>query len=161
MGLSMGGTVVLRLAELHPDEVAGVVTVNASLATARKDAKLLPLISKVLATFPGIGSDIKKPGVVEQAYPKIALKAAYSLQKAWPVVRADLPKISCPVLAFRSAQDHVVEPISGEALRAGCVHAEERVLHDSYHVATLDNDAPEIFEGSLAFVRQHAPAAAG
>ena len=34
-------------------------------------------------------------------------------------------------------------------------------LEDSYHVATLDNDAPTIFEGSLAFVRAHAPAAAG
>lgn len=161
MGLSMGGTLVLRLAELHPDEVAGVVTVNASLATERKDAKLLPLLSRVVPAFPGIGSDIKKPGVTEQAYSKIPLKAAYSLQRAWPVVRADLPKITCPVLVFRSEVDHVVEPISGRALRDGCVHAEERVLHDSYHVATLDNDAPQIFEGSLAFVRQHAPAAAG
>ncbi|MCW2545028.1 MAG: putative esterase/lipase [Frankiales bacterium] len=161
MGLSMGGTLVLRLAEKHPDQVAGVVTVNASLATARKDAKLLPLMSKLVAAFPGIGSDIKKPGVTEQAYPKIPLKAAYSLQQAWPVVRADLPRITCPVLVYRSAVDHVVEPISGEALRAGCVHAEERILHDSYHVATLDNDATTIFEGSLEFVRQHASAAAG
>ena len=38
---------------------------------------------------------------------------------------------------------------------------EERVLHDSYHVATLDNDAPEVFAGSLEFVRVHVPAAAG
>jgi carboxylesterase len=30
------------------------------------------------------------------------------------------------------------------------------VLHDSYHVATLDNDAPLIFDESLAFVRAHA-----
>jgi carboxylesterase len=161
MGLSMGGTLVLRLAELHPTEVAGVVTVNASLATARKDAKLLPLMSKVVPAFPGIGSDIKKPGVTEQAYSKIPLKAAYSLQQAWPVVRGDLHRITCPVLVYRSEVDHVVEPISGEALREGCVHAEERILHESYHVATLDNDAPQIFEGSLEFVRQHAAAAAG
>ena len=161
MGLSMGGTLVLRLAELRPQEVAGVVTVNASLATARKDAKLLPLLSRLVPAFPGIGSDIKKPDTTELAYPKIPLKAAYSLQRAWPVVRADLPKITCPVLVFRSETDHVVEPISGQALREGCVHAEERVLHDSYHVATLDNDAPLIFQGSLDFVRSHAPAAAG
>jgi carboxylesterase len=154
MGLSMGGTLVLRLAELRPDQVAGLVTVNASLATERKDAKLLPLMSKVVPAFPGIGSDIKKPGVTEQAYPKIPLKAAYSLQRAWPVVRADLPRISCPVLVFRSAVDHVVEPVSGRTLLEGCVHAEEVVLHDSYHVATLDNDAPLIFQGSLDFVRR-------
>jgi glycerol-3-phosphate dehydrogenase len=31
----------------------------------------------------------------------------------------------------------------------------ERVLHDSYHVATLDNDAPTIFAESADFIRAH------
>ena len=31
---------------------------------------------------------------------------------------------------------------------------QEVLLEDSYHVATLDNDAPAIFEGSLDFVRR-------
>ena len=158
MGLSMGGTLCLRLAELRSTEVAGVVAVNASLATERKDAKLLPLLSKVVPSFPGIGSDIKKEGITELAYPKIGLKAAYSFQQAWPAVRADLPKITCPVLVYRSSIDHVVEPISGRLLREGCVHAEEVVLENSYHVATLDNDAPTIFEGSVDFIRKHTPA---
>jgi carboxylesterase len=157
MGLSMGGTLVLRLAQHRPDDVAGVVVVNASLATERKDAKLLPLLS----TYKGVGDDIKKPGVHELAYPKIPLKAALSLQQAWPVVRGDLHKITAPVLHFRSAVDHVVEAVSGRALLEGVPHAEERVLEDSYHVATLDNDAERIFEESLEFVRTHAPAPAG
>ena len=161
MGLSMGGTLVLRLAEERAGQVAGIVVVNTALATERKDAKLLPLLSKVVPAFPGIANDIKKPGMTELAYPKLPLKAAYSLQQAWPVVRQDLPRITCPVLVYRSETDHVVEAVSGRLLLEGCTHAEERVLHDSYHVATLDNDAPTIFEGSLEFVRAHAPAAAG
>jgi carboxylesterase len=161
MGLSMGGTLALRLAEERADQVAGLVIVNAALSTERKDSALLPLISRLLPSLKGIGSDIKKPGVTELAYPRIPLKAAYSLQQAWPVVRRDLPRITCPVLAYRSAEDHVVTPLSGRQLLEGCVHAEERVLLDSYHVATLDNDAPELFAGSLDFVRAHAPAAAG
>ena len=160
MGLSMGGTRVLRLAQLRPHEVAGVVTVNPSLATERKDAKLLPVLSKVLPYFKGVGDDIKKEGVHELAYPKIPLKAALSLQQAWPVVRRDLHRITAPVLSFRSLQDHVVEAVSGKALLEGVPHAEERVLENSYHVATLDHDAPRIFEESLDFVRAHAPAAA-
>ncbi len=32
----------------------------------------------------------------------------------------------------------------------------DRELADSYHVATLDNDAEAIFEGSLKFVQDHA-----
>ena len=160
MGLSMGGTLVLRLAERRGGEVAGLVVVNASLATERRDAKLLPIASRLVGSFAGIASDIKKSGVTELAYDRLPLKAAYSLQRAWPLVRADLPRISCPVLAYRSAIDHVVEPVSGRELLAGLAGGtvEERVLADSFHVATLDNDAPTIFAGSLDFVRLHAAA---
>ncbi len=162
MGLSMGGTLVLRLAELRP-EVAGLVLLNASLATDRKDARFTPLVSRVLASMPGIASDIKKAGEAELAYDRLPLKAAASLQRAWQVVRKDLPLVTCPVLVYRSRVDHVVPAVSGAALLAGLAGglAEEHVLEDSYHVATLDNDAQQIFDGSLAFVRTHAPAAAG
>ncbi|MEX2290702.1 MAG: alpha/beta fold hydrolase [Mycobacteriales bacterium] len=163
MGLSMGGTLALRLAELRARQVAGIVVVNASLGTDRKDARLAPLLSKVLPSFPGIGSDIKKPGVTELAYDRLPLRAVASLQQAWPVVSADLPKITCPVLVFRSRIDHVVPPVSGQTLLRGLAGGtvEERILEDSYHVATLDNDAPAIVAGSLDFVRAHSPAAAG
>ena len=163
MGLSMGGTLSLRLAELRPREVAGLVVVNASLGTDRKDARFVPLASRVVASIPGIASDIKKPGSVELAYDRVPLRAAASLQAAWPVVAADLHRISCPVLVYRSRVDHVVPPVSGATLLRGLAGGtvEERVLEDSYHVATLDNDAPAIFAGSLDFVRSHAPAAAG
>jgi carboxylesterase len=39
--------------------------------------------------------------------------------------------------------------------------AREEMLKDSYHVATLDNDAPQIFEGSVAFIERVAGVAAG
>jgi carboxylesterase len=64
------------------------------------------------------------------------------------------------VLLYRSAVDHVVRPISAAMLRerATATHVEERVLDESYHVATLDNDAERIFAGSYEFFRQHATA---
>ncbi len=33
----------------------------------------------------------------------------------------------------------------------------ETLLEDSYHVATLDNDAPRIFADSAAFIRRLSP----
>ena len=163
MGLSMGGTLALRLAEERGDQVAGLVVVNASLATERRDARLAPLLARVLPSMPGIASDVKKAGVTELAYDRTPLRAFVSLQRAWPVVRADLSRISCPVLVFRSRVDHVVEPVSGRLLLEGLAGGtvEERVLEDSYHVATLDHDAPAIFDGSLEFVSSHAPTPAG
>jgi carboxylesterase len=160
MGLSMGGTLTLRLAQQRAEQVAGVVVVNTSLATERRDAKVLPLAKRLVGSFPGIASDIKKPGVTELAYDRLPLRAAHSLQQAWPVVCRDLHRITAPVLVFRSSVDHVVEPISGRTLMEGLAGGtvQERVLDDSYHVATLDNDAPTIFEDSLRFVREHSPA---
>ncbi|HEX8004338.1 MAG TPA: alpha/beta fold hydrolase [Mycobacteriales bacterium] len=162
MGLSMGGTLTLRLGEERGDDVAGLVTVNASLLTERKDAKLLPYVSKVVPSLKAIGDDIKLPGVTERAYDRTPLRAAASLAQLWRVVREDLSKITQPLLVFRSAEDHVVEPASGALLMRSVSSTDVReiVLTDSYHVATLDNDAPLIFAESLAFVRAHAEAKA-
>ncbi len=160
MGLSMGGTLSLRLAEQRGDEVAGLVVVNASLATDRRDTPLVPLVSRVVPSLKGIASDIRKPGVSELAYDRVPLRAYASLTAAWPVVARDLHRITCPVLVFRSEVDHVVPPVSGRTLLAGLAGGtvQERVLRESFHVATLDHDAPVIFDGSLDFVRAHARA---
>jgi carboxylesterase len=164
MGLSMGGTLVIRLAEQRPAEVAGLVLVNPSLGTERKDVKYaLPLLHRVVPSLAGIGSDIRKPGVTELAYERTPLRAMHSLSRLWPLVLADLGLVTAPVLLYRSRVDHVVEPMSGRLLRDGASSTEvtEVILEDSYHVATLDHDAPAILAGSLDFVRAHtsAPAA--
>ena len=158
-GLSMGGTLAIRLAEVRPDDVAALVLVNPSLMTLRTAAKLLPVIAKITPSWAPIGSDIKKPGVVEQAYPKLPTRAFLGLSRLWAVARADLAKITAPVLVFRSSVDHVVEGASTEALLAGVTSTDttEVVLENSYHVATLDNDAPTIFAESVTWIRERLP----
>ncbi len=162
MGLSMGGTLSLRLAEERPAEVSGLVLVNPSIMMKDPRLIVMPILRRIMATQPGIASDIKKPGVTELAYEKVPLQAFASLIELWSRVRADLDRITAPILMFRSTTDHVVQPINGETLRKE-VHSplEERLLEDSYHVATLDNDAPLIFDGSVRFVQEHTTAAAG
>lgn len=155
MGLSMGATLALRLAQTRGEQVAGLVLVNGALASERRDVKILPVAARVVPSLKGIASDIKKPGVTELAYPRTPLKAMRSFSRVWPTVTAELGRVGCPVMLYRSETDHVVEPISGRVLLAGLPHATEVVLHDSFHVATLDNDAERIFEGSLAFVEAH------
>src|SRR5947209_791226 len=159
MGLSMGGTVTLRLAEQRGDDIAGVVVVNPSLFTTRKDAKLLPLMRLFLPSFPPVGNDVKKPGVVEPAYDRLPVKAAYQLAQLWKITTADLGRINQPLLVFTSRDDHVVEPANSTRLmeQVGSMDKRQIVLEDSYHVATMDNDLPRIVEETLAFVRAHAP----
>jgi carboxylesterase len=63
--------------------------------------------------------------------------------------------VTQPVLVYRSTVDHVVGPASMKVLSAALPDAEIRSLPDSYHVATLDNDAQAIFDGTLAFINKH------
>jgi carboxylesterase len=153
-GLSMGGCLVLRLAEQHGADISGVILVNPSVRTDDKRLVLLPVLQRLVPSFPGISNDIKKPGVEEGAYDRMPLKALHSLSKLWQVTRDDLAKVTQPVLLFRSTVDHVVEPSSGRAILAAISSRDvtETLLEDSYHVATLDNDAPRIFADSSAFI---------
>lgn len=154
-GLSLGGALVLRLAADRPDEVAGVVVVNPAINTTRLDVKALPVLRFLVGGFPAIANDIKKPGVDEYAYPRTPLQAAYSMMwHGWKPLRADLPKITSPILFFKSVEDHVVDDTSLEIIKKSVSSREftERRLHESYHVATLDNDAPSIFEESADFI---------
>jgi len=157
-GLSMGGTLAIRLAEQHGENLSGLVLVNPSLGTERKDLALLKILAKALPSWKGVSNDIKKPGAREVAYPRIPLKAAVSLQELWAVTAADLAKVDAPILTFRSTQDHAVEPLSGRLLLEGVRSTDvtERLLHNSYHVATLDNDAEQIFTESAAWISNHA-----
>jgi len=155
-GLSMGGGLCLRLAADRGREVAGVVLVNPAVSTRRKDVLALPVIKHVVPSLPGIANDIKKPGVQELGYTRTPLRAAHAMMSAWKPLREDLPKVTQPLLMFRSTEDHVVDPSSGVAI-LGTVSSRdltERMLENSYHVATLDNDAPAIFEESTQFIRR-------
>jgi esterase/lipase len=159
-GLSMGGTLATRLAEVRPDDMAGLLLVNPALLTQRLDAKLLPLIARMTGSWAPFASDIKKPGIVELAYPKLPTRAMMQLRQLWAATRADLSRVTAPTIVFHSVEDHVVEPVNSTILLAGIGSTDttEVLLHDSYHVATLDNDAPTILEGSVEWIRERVPA---
>jgi carboxylesterase len=155
-GLSMGGTLVTKLAEDLGERIAGLVLVNVAYGTMRRDAALARYISWAVKSRPGIGSDIKKPGAVEPGYDRTPVKAFVSLQDLWRVVVPDLGKVTAPILYFHSSEDHVVDPLSARLLHAGASNTTvtEVTLHNSYHVATMDYDAETIFTGSVDFIRE-------
>ncbi|MEO6701433.1 MAG: alpha/beta fold hydrolase [Jatrophihabitantaceae bacterium] len=160
-GLSMGGALVTKLAEDEAaaggSKLAGLVLVNPAIATMRKDAQFAKYIAWAVPSRPGIGNDIKKPGSDEHGYDKTPLKALVSMMAMWKLIVADLGKITVPILLLRSTEDHVVDPLSAKLYHSGATSTtvHEVPLTNSYHVATLDNDAELIFGQSLDFIRQH------
>ena len=76
--------------------------------------------------------------------PRTPVAAAHELNKMFKDTVGCCPAITAPVRVFRSTVDHVVSDSSIAALRRGLTHAPLEVirLENSYHVATMDNDAP-------------------
>jgi carboxylesterase len=153
-GLSMGGCVVLRLAEERGPEVDGIVLVNPFLSSNRKELTFLPLLKHLVPSLRGVVNDIKKPDQDEAGYDRLPLRGLAAVTEMWKVVVPDLERVTQPLLYFRSATDHVIDASSSATVLqgVGSVDVEERILDNSYHVATLDHDAGRIVEESAAFV---------
>lgn len=157
-GLSMGGAIAVHLAQQHPDLVHGVMLVNPALAS--RDWKfnyLLPVMSLLRVNeYPAVSNDIAKAGVYEVAYDKTPIHAVASVVRKLPTIVGDLHRVTQPTLVFHSPQDRILDNASVAALRASIGSGDFAyiALPQSRHVATLDHDAPLIFERSLAFVER-------
>lgn len=162
-GLSMGGCLALRLAEQRPSDVDAIVLVNPAVNVKRFDIKFVPALQWIIPAMPGIGNDIKLPGQDEIGYDKTPLKALASQLKMWKDVRAHLASVTAPVLFFRSQDDHVVDETSKDIILTGISSSVKEFvpLTNSFHVATLDHDAPLIFERTDAFIAQQVGAIHG
>lgn len=155
-GLSMGAALSLRLAEQHGDEVTGLVLINPAINITDPRMRILPVLRHLAPSLSAIGNDIADPSAQEIAYDRNPLNALYSQTKLWADVVAHLDRVTQPLLVFRSEQDHVVDPSSLAILKEHVRSAdvEFRTLTRSYHVATLDYEAPEIFAASVEFFRR-------
>jgi carboxylesterase len=142
---------VLRLAAEHPDVVKGVVTINGDVH--RPELVLAPVLGLVQRSRKGVINDIKKPGQDEVGYHTIPVRVLPQLLATYRAAEAALPRITAPLLVFSSTEDHVVKPANSRRIleRAGSAQKELVPLPNSYHVATLDNDAELIFSKTLAF----------
>jgi len=159
VGLSMGGLLATRIAQQHQDDAnpcRGIVIVNPIFAHDDPKLRILPYLRHLVPALPGVGGDIAKPGVTELAYSKNPLQAMHSQTQLWRIVVDDLPQLRVPVLLMRSAIDNVIPRISGDTFLAevGSADVTEVVLPESRHVATLDYDAPMIFEQSVQFIER-------
>ncbi|MBN1660004.1 MAG: alpha/beta fold hydrolase [Anaerolineae bacterium] len=156
-GLSMGGTLTLYLAALYPGVFAGALPINGAVFLNSPDMAGLAFMVGAPPLVPGVGSDIKKPGEVELAYPVVPVPAIRHLYALIAVTRELLPRVTCPTLVFQSRDDHVVVPDNAPYILEHIGAEEKRLvwLENSYHVATLDNDKERIAEETLRFIQAH------
>ena len=154
-GLSMGGLLTLYTAAMHAESIAGIVTINAPLTIGSPDLAGLALSAAAPTMLPGLGSDIKAPGVEELAYDRLPVPALRQIYALSAVTRDLLPRVRCPALVMQSREDHLVSHANASAIASqlGSDRVQMLYLNDSYHVATLDNDKALIERRVVDFVR--------
>lgn len=155
VGLSMGGALALRLAELHGQRLAGLVLINPAVASSDRRLRFLPLLRYLVSTLPGLANDISRPGQDEIAYDRVPLHPLHSQVQAWRQVRERLAHVTQPMLLAHSPNDRIVDPSSSQIIQRGVSsqHVTTLSLEQSRHVATLDHDAPMLIERTVRFVQ--------
>lgn len=157
VGLSMGGSLTLRLGADHP-EIAGLVCINP--AAQPQVAELVDLLRGMAdggtAVMPGIGSDIADPEAKESAYEGAPIEPLLSLMlDGIEPLSHDYAQMRMPLLLMNAPQDHVVEPAQADYLADRYGGPVERIsLERSYHVATQDYDKDLIFESTTGFAKR-------
>jgi carboxylesterase len=153
-GQSMGGAVALHLAATRADDVDGLALANPYVFDARH--LVIPIGKRFFREVQGIANDIAASGADENADPRMPVPAIEEMARMLRVVRGELARIHQPVVLFRSGTDHVIPRSNARRIlaRLGSSQTELVVCDRSYHVVTLDHDAPLVRERILAFARE-------
>ena len=154
--LSFGGALAMHLCANRPAIVRGVVAVNPFLFSTDARLFILPVLKHLVSSVPGVGSDIADPQMKEIADERVPLKTLASLRAFQSIVRQELPRVTQPLRIYASRQDHVVNPSNARYISTQVASKDVELvwLDRSYHVATLDHDRQQIFDGSIEFFRR-------
>jgi carboxylesterase len=152
-GQSMGGAVAIVLAASRP-RVGGLALANPYVFDARH--ALAPIVRWYPRDLRSVANDIAVPGRDENADDRIPVRTALEMAALTKLARGELPAVRQPVVVFRSGADHVIPRANARKVldRIGSERKEIVACPRSFHVVTLDHDAPLVRERLLAFARE-------
>lgn len=154
-GLSLGGALALRLAQLHP-EISGMILINHACKFTHPKFWFVPFMRHFISSTPAVASDIKDPNEKEIAYTRTPTNAVYQMLLMLKEVRKNLPATKQPVIMFKSREDHLVPIISTTYTMKNIGSAQKEIfwLENSYHVATLDYEKDLLAKKSIEFIKK-------
>jgi carboxylesterase len=157
-GLSMGGSLTLNLAARFPSIVKAIAPIAAPAGLMNEEIAKVLSLNPAPKRIPGIGSDIKAPGVAELAYPEVPVACLREVTLLISLTRDLLHNLKCPTLVIQAREDHVVPAINAMQIVQMIRSDDIRLLwlNESYHVATLDNDKNMIIDRVGAFFSEMA-----
>jgi len=160
-GISMGGSLACRFAEIHP-ELKGAIIINPAIKLYKQYRMFfLPVLKyfqeyQMLSDYHQRG-DIKDPEKREDHYDRNPLKGVHELYRLLKVTKKNLKSIKIPVLLFQSSVDRVLPVTAAKVIYDGISSKNKKliILKNSYHLATADYDKDLIIKKSAEFVKKH------
>lgn len=162
-GLSMGGTLALNVAARRADEprLAGVIVLAAPLHLADWRLALLPFARWLVRWRSWGRPDIRDERQWDRhvAYRRYHLSALLQLLALLRDTRRRIARVHQPLLVVQSRFDHTVPAANARLIVSSVSSRDRRLLwlDNSYHVITLDFDAPRVCEEVTAFIRERTP----
>lgn len=158
MGLSMGGTLTLLIAEARPAPTC-IVTFAAALLLANRLTPLAPVLGLVTDMLdqpvaPNRGENFLND--YDVGYSSTPVRRITDLRQLIQEARPALSEITCPALIVQSHKDPTVRPKSAQVIydEIGSADKELLWLEKSGHVVTLGPDRDLVFRRSIEWVRK-------
>lgn len=159
VGHSLGGALCLHVAATTP--VAGIVTMCAPSTMYTGMLEGVRLIQCVLPWLPTLHKDIHDP-VARRLYGRSVTRLTpmapvESMLQYLPLLRAELPRVTAPILIMIAVHDHVVPARDGRIIYR-LIGSKDKTLvafQRSYHVIMKDYDRAEVLTRTLTFIQQH------
>ncbi|GCE05517.1 alpha/beta hydrolase [Dictyobacter aurantiacus] len=161
VGHSLGGALCLHMAASEP--VAGLVTMCAPISMYPGMLAAVRVVKRFTPWLPTLREDVRdkeaRRRYARGVYRHTPMAPVESMLQYLPLLRAELPNVTAPILIMTAIHDHVVPARDGRTIYRLIGSQEKQLVtfHRSYHVIMKDHDREEVFERTLAFIQRHLP----
>lgn len=175
-GNSMGGHIAALYTATYPQDVKGLILVNAGGVQSKEKSELQierekgnhPLIARNAEEFDALMQFVFEkppwlPDSVKTHFAERTIQNQNFAEKIWADLQREpapleehLPKVRQPVLIIWGEHDRVIHPSAGEVFHELLPNSEHKVLEGIGHVPMLE-DPGRFAKELMAFVRKHEP----
>ena len=105
-----------------------------------------------------IEAQMKKGGVTATGASRSPMTGVYQAERMMRYLRRNLHRVSAPALILHAKEDDTASTRSADLVESSVSSAVVRkvILHNSYHIITMDNDKDRVFAETLNFIAQQA-----
>ena len=155
VGLSMGGLVAINLGIRHPDKIAGVITLAASLRFRDPLVPFTPILARLVKSWPSPESfNDATCRQSNENYSRFATDAFLSLLHYGADMEKRLGQLEVPICVIQSKRDQIIQPVSANIIYrdVSSCYREIHWFQKSGHELGQDLEKDEVFAKAMAFI---------